>query len=214
MKYLLLLNLALISCSLANKQTTVIKDLSKEVFLNKKSLFMVCRGTYSKSAFIAQKFNIKDRNITHCGIGFVKNDRFSIYNVSDIHSTRSCLIIDSLSSFRKSSDVYYLSIWECRLNTKTLNTIKRNCEDYYQKKIEFDYSFILDDSDILYCSEFCSRILNAANHKKLYFKPFELTLNNELYEAILRRKILTYFPVDFFEENKGFKKIYEWQLSK
>lgn len=214
MKYLLLLNLVLVSCSAAIKQTTVVKDLSKEVFLNNKSLFMVCRGTYSKSAFIAQKFNIKDRNITHCGIGFIKNGRFYIYNVSDINSKQSCLVIDSLSSFRKYSDVYYLSIWECRLNTKTLNTIKRNCEDYYQKKIEFDYSFILDDSDILYCSEFCSRILNAANQRKLYFKPHELQLNSEFYEALLKRKVLTYFPVDFFEENKGFKKIHEWESSK
>lgn len=211
MKYLLLLNVVLTSCVLVNKQTTVIQDLSKEITLHKKSLFMVCRGTYSKSALIAQKFNIKDRNITHCGIGFIKNDSFLIYNVSDIHSTQSCLIIDSLSSFRKSADVYYLGIWECRLNTKTLETIKRHCEDYAQKKIAFDYSFILDDSDMLYCSEFCARILNAANQPELYFRPVELQLKNEFYEAFLKRKVLLYFPVDFFEENKGFKKIYEWE---
>ncbi|MBL0358103.1 MAG: hypothetical protein IPP72_15095 [Chitinophagaceae bacterium] len=214
MKYLLLVNLLFISCYPVKKQTVTIKAPLKEISLNKNDLFIVCRGTYSKSILIAQNFNIKDSNITHCGIGFIKNDVFRIYNVSDINSKKSCLIIDSLNSFRKSSDVYYLSIWKCKVDAGTLKAIKRKCEDYYRKKIDFDYSFTLGNDNTLYCSEFCSRILNDANNRKFYFKPLELHLKNEFYETILKRKVLIYFPVDFFEENKEFKKIYEWESSK
>jgi len=214
MKYLLLLNCLFLSCSLAKKQVVTIKEQSKQILLDKKKLYIVCRGTYSKSALIAEKFNIQDQNISHCGIGFIKNDGLCIYHVSDIKSSNTCLVIDSLASFRQSPDIFYLSIWACKVNAKTLKKIKNNCEAYTQKKIDFDYNFTLDSSNALYCSEFCSIILKSANRPKFNFKPLDLQLNNEFYETILNRKVLCYFPVDFFEDNIGFIKIYEWKASK
>jgi hypothetical protein len=120
-------------------------------------------------------------------------------------------VIDSLSSFRRSADIYYLSIWECYTGRKTVVEINNLCKIYTTKKISFDYSFTLDNADELYCSEFCSTILNSVHPRKFDFKPTAISLDNELYEAILKRKILIYYPVDFFETNQKFKKIYEWK---
>ncbi len=80
--------------------------------------------------------------------------------------------------------------------------------------MSFDYNFKLNLDDTLYCSEFCSRVLNNALIEGLNFKPTKFELNNKLLESILNRKIIEYFPVDFFEMNKGFEKIYEWKSPK
>lgn len=205
-----------ISCSPSKYYQVGTGNLSDKIFLENNNFYIVCRGTYSKSALIAEKFNLHDRNITHCGIGFFVGSSFIIYNVADNNQSKlSALFIDSFNSFSKSSDIYYVSIWKYRVNRFALAQIRKSCEHYFQRKISFDFNFNINENDnVLYCSEFCYRILKELRCRKLNFKPTQITLNNELYESLLNRKTLTYFPVDFFETNKKFKKVYEWKSLK
>ena len=58
------------------------KDIDNLKF-KKHTIYLFSRGTKTKSGLIADKFNISDKNITHVGIGFIKNDSLKIYNVID-----------------------------------------------------------------------------------------------------------------------------------
>jgi hypothetical protein len=81
---------------------------------------------------------------------------------------------------------------------------KPDFEKSRERKIFFKRSY--------YCPQSYSGILNDTKLKKFNFKPLQLHLKNECYKTILKREVFIYFPVDFFEENKEFKKIYEWKL--
>lgn len=135
MKFLIPLLFVIISCS-PSKQFNVDNDyLLGTLNLNKNYLYIVCRGTNSKSPLIALKFNLIDSNITHVGIGFFKENTFNIYNVTDNNKNEeSALVRDSYQSFKNSSDLYYLSIWQYKINKKRLGKIKQICEDYQKKK--------------------------------------------------------------------------------
>ena len=46
------------------------------------NIYLVCRGTTNKQNFIAENFNISNREITHIGIGLYEKDSLNIYNIS------------------------------------------------------------------------------------------------------------------------------------
>lgn len=172
------------------------------------TIYVFCRGTKTKSGLIARKFNTKDRQITHVGIGFVENKVLKIYNVIDCDSSKTALVIDNLKSF-VCDRAYYLSVWMCKNNPQEFLKLKEACHNYCHRKVYFDYSFNLNENDdILYCSEFCSRVLKMINSEKFKFQPKKMKLES-FYKAVLRRDELIYYPVDFFQDNKNFSKIFE-----
>lgn len=177
------------------------------------TIYIVCRGTKAKSGLIAEKFNSTDKNITHVGIGYYDKNELKIYNVTDRDSSKTALLIDNLDSFASASaGTYYLSIWKCNNTEGEYLKLKETCSGYSKHKLYFDFSFTLNANDnILYCSEFCSRILKTTNSKKFDFTPKMLDLE-PYYQAILNRKQLQYYPVDFFEESIYFTKIFETNL--
>lgn len=180
----------------------------KNLKLNNISIYLICRGTKAKSGFIAEKFNLQDKNITHIGIGYIENNSLKIFNVSDVKKeNESALIIDSLSSF-VTKDTYYLSIWEYKNSYRDLKKLKRICKKYKTTKIKFDFLFNIEDDDKMYCSEFCSKILMKVNQSKFKFSPNTVSLE-PFYSTLLKTKTLTYYPVDFFETNQNFTKIYD-----
>ena len=214
-KFHLILLIALLTCTTVDGQRLRdISNIRQQTVFETNKIYLVCRGTTSKSSLIAHQFNIADTNITHVGIGFNKNGKLNIYNVTDISHGRSALVLDSLESFIASPDVYYLSIWEFNSNPLEILRLKKICSDYYLRKIWFDAGFKINDDDSLYCSEFCAIVLKKLQNGLLNFKPRTIVLKNLLYEQILERKQMIYYPVDFFQQGNIFRKVFSYRFAK
>lgn len=170
-------------------------------------IYLVCRGTQQKSGLIAEKFNRSDRNSTHVGIGLYENRQLMVYHVANISDKKSDLVIESLTDFQNPADLFYLSIWQSSSNTREVQRLKQLLQQFIRQKIVFDTDFELDNNK-LYCSEFCALVLQQLNPKKYRFLPQEKNLNGFLAQ-VLHRKVLTYYPVDFFQKNRHFKKTTE-----
>lgn len=174
---------------------------------NNDSFYLICRGTTSKIGFISD-FNLKDKNITHVGIGVIENNKITIYNVNNEENKNGNLFIENLESFINPTDINYLSIWECKSNYKEIKLLKEILNNYKSIKITFDMDFSENGPYKLYCSEFCATVLRKLNPKKYnyYLNSKNLDL---AYTRALHREILNYYPVDFFQINNRFNKIYE-----
>jgi hypothetical protein len=198
----------LLPLSLFSQEKELANEKIKKL-LHKSHIYLFCKGTTAKMPVIAKEFNWGDTNITHVGIGIFEKQQLVIYNV--VNSIRSnALVKDSLPSFIEGNDISYCSIWEMENSKRDFKLLRKYLKSVQQKNIQFDFMFDLNNGDsVLYCSEFCQHALYKLDPKKYSFLPKQMELNNTLYETILNRKILTYFPVDFFEGNPLFKKIYE-----
>lgn len=182
--------------------------------LSDRKIYIVARGTQSKAGLVAQTFNRMDKQITHVGIGFLIGNALRIYNVGDSGpATKSALLVDSIGSFCQGNDIRYIAIWECDNSLAELKRAKAICRTLAESKISFDANFRISRDDTLYCSEFVAEVFRKLDAAKFQFQPRTITLNNSLYEAVLRTKTFTYFPVDFFRQNKAIRKVAEWQRS-
>lgn len=173
----------------------------------KNAFYLIAKGTRSKSYLIAKNFNVRDENITHVGIGFLENGEFKIFHVTDVN--KNAFKINTINQFVNDQSTYYLGIWESKISKSKFNKLKNICKNYKNKNVIFDYSFQLNNNEFkLYCSEFCENVLKKIGFK---FKPYYKKLN-PFYKNVLKRDILEYFPVDFFQMNKNFKLVYEKKL--
>ena len=171
------------------------------------SIFMVCRGTRHKIGVIPAEFNLRDRHSTHVAIAVVEKGVLSIYHVTNDRGEKSALTRESLSSFVAETDVLYWSIWEYRSNPVVISKLKKLLRTALSKKIVFDMDFE-SGNDKLYCSEFCAEILQKLNPDQLTFQRSKKALNF-IYRTALDKKILDYYPVDFFQNDSRFQKIRE-----
>lgn len=89
-----------------------------------------------------------------------------------------------------------------------MNKFKSSIVEYLKRRIDFDYSFKMNNDDELYCSEFASQVLAKTNAEKFYCLP-ETKKLNLFYSRALHRETLVYIPVDFFTKFNVFTKIYE-----
>jgi len=182
--------------------------LSSQPKFRNNAFYVVCRGSEQKLAMIADGFNLKDKNITHIGIGIVKNGMLRVYNVTNTTDADSALICQNLQEFGMLPDIHYLSIWEYRCSrTKRLN-MRKIIETMAAERITFDMDFNVEDDDRLYCSEFCAKVLLRLDPDGFQFPLTRRSLNN-FYQTVLNREHLDYYPVDFFQSHTGFRKIYE-----
>ncbi len=214
MKTLLVLFGFLIAGQAYGQTEGCIKPDFTKINLKENVLYFFCRGTKGKAGLLTKRFNLQDTNITHTGIGFYENGGAIIYNVSDVaNGLNGVLYVDSLESFINTGDVYYVSIWEYKVNHLGYNTLKNILKTYSGKHITFDRFFNISLDDTLYCSEFCINILKQLKIPELTFAASKYSLEkNILYESYLNRKELIYYPADFFTANKKIKKIFELQL--
>lgn len=214
MKTLLVLFVILIAAKAEGQEAGCIKPDFAKINLKEDVLYFFCRGTKGKAGLLTKKFNLQDTNITHTGIGFYENGEVLIYNVSDVaNGFNGALYVDSLQSFINNRDVYYVSVWEYKVNHTGYNTLKNTLKTSRGKYITFDRFFNISPDDTLYCSEFCINILNQLKIPELSFAASKYNLEkNILYESYLNRRELIYYPVDFFITNKKIKKIFEFHL--
>lgn len=177
--------------------------------LEKKKIYLFCRGTGSKLQLISNSFNKQDSSITHVGIGYIIENRPRIYNVTNTSGVQNAFQIDSLESFTGIHGITYFSVWEFECSDRVFKKIRQGLTSFAGKRINFDYSFLLDNEDSLYCSEFCALMINTSRN---FISPTNKVLDNSLYESILNRKVIQYYPVDFFIGNNRFKKVFERRL--
>lgn len=181
----------------------------KPIVLNATKLYLVTRSTENKQNIIAKDFNIKDSLSTHIGIGYFENQKFKIYNVSnvEVNTNGSSLIIDSYESFINLKDFKYCSIWSCVLEVDKMNKFKQLLKTFEDKELTFDHEFDLKNNSF-YCSEFVFNVLKLLDEIKFNFKPQTIILT-DFYQNVLKREKLTYIPVDFFQTNQIFTIEYE-----
>lgn len=184
-----------------------LKNFDK-IILHEQAFFLVTRGTRSKGNFIAEKFNLNDKCSTHVGIGIIENGSLKIFNVTNEEKdSPSALVREAVERFINLPDIEYFSIWECRATPETLQELQRLLYDHLKRKVAFDFDFNPADDANMYCSEFCAKILKAL-HPDFEYALTETKLD-PFYSLALERKTLLYWPVDFFQSNSLFKKIYD-----
>jgi Permuted papain-like amidase enzyme, YaeF/YiiX, C92 family len=175
--------------------------------LSENSFYLVCSGSNQKQGLIAEQFNISDKNATHVGIGVVEENVLTIYNVNSDQAEKSALSAEDFESFTSDRDLRYCSIWEYKSTRKEIRKLAKLLRSQLSKRIVFDMDFDVSNNK-LYCSEFCCQVLNRWNPRLFAFDLTQKKLD-PFYSKALGREILYYFPVDFFQANLKFKKIYE-----
>ena len=133
-----------------------------------------------------------------------------IYNVSVNKKNKigSSLIKESITEFSNIDGVQYFSIWQKKISKNKVYTLLESIKTYENKIIDFDADFeINEDDDNLYCSEFVYFILNKAGVLDVEYKPTVKELKG-MYKNILGDS-LEYIPVDFFQFDTKFIKIFE-----
>ncbi|MEO6669580.1 MAG: hypothetical protein ABIN36_08915 [Ferruginibacter sp.] len=182
-----------------------IKDsVIKSTTFQENIIYLFCRGTYSKVGMVAKYFNLMDTVSTHVGIGYLRKGKLAIYNVTTNSNTNNAFKIESLEEFTSMDDIYSLQVWSIVLNKSDRRKVYGYCSRFSHKVISFDYKFNTANDDTLYCSEFCANLLRYVNATKFNFAPNSKDISNTLFEVILNKKELIYYPVDFFQSNPYF----------
>lgn len=183
-----------------------------EFRLNEKKIYLVFRGTDTKEGFFAKDFNIKDTLSSHVGFALSKNSKWEVCHILENNNQFTDFNIETLEEFinKKDDSVYYFSFWEINnLNIGEVEILKNTAYQYKTKKIKFDKHFSDKDSLELYCSEFINKVLNKVNPNKYNFKFHKKELKG-IYKVYFKKDTLEYYPVDMFQYNSSFTKIFEW----
>lgn len=169
---------------------------SNPISFEEETIYIVARSTQSKEGLVASNFNIKDKVLSHIGIGYAVNNELMIYNVSNyrVDEKGSSLLKETLSEFTSEKSTTYFTIWKYKADKKDFNTLKRTLGKMLPKIVKFDNQFALDNEDV-YCSEFVFNVLKDLNLTS--FKPIKKDLGI-IYSMASGRKTLEYIPVDFF----------------
>lgn len=174
------------------------------------TIYLVTRGTLSKTHFIADDFNLNDRFSTHVGLAVVQQDSLVIYHVSREERTQpDALYVDGLETFWGAPDVYYGAIWKFVTNAQTVARFTQLLAASKHSNIAFDMDFNPDDDAKQYCSEFCVKTLRS-----VFPEQFSVALVNKplesFYKVALQKEALRYWPVDFYTTTPQFAKIFEF----
>ncbi len=212
----ILFTVALLACFIHSgaQINNHLSQVKQKLKYDEASVYLITLGTLSKMALIAGNFNYIDSSSTHIGIGICNMGEIWIYHVTDLNSgSGSALMKETLEQFIDREDVYYFSIWVSKPSSTIKRKIISQCINYSKRKIYFDAGFEIRSDDTLYCSEFCAKILIASGGELFKYQPRICEINNSLFENILGRKYLEYFPVDFFRINNTFKKLAGYRLN-
>lgn len=172
--------------------------------------FLVVRGTDSKAGVIARDFNRCDPEATHVGIAFCRLGKWRVYHVSNEGGKNRTALYDvPLQAFADEPGNRYLALWEFRGAIPGKADVLRAISQISTQKISFDIDFNPIDDQNLYCSEFCVKVLHAAGILPVF--PLMSASISGLRATVLGRTRLDYWPVDFFERDRRFVKVFEWR---
>lgn len=186
---------------------SLIKKINNIEF-EEKTVYIVLRGTDSKSGWIARKYNLIDKNASHVAIGLKHKQQFKVFHISDELSERNDNLFDeNIFDFISRDDLIYISIWKLkRINTHTFHKIKKSIEKSTLINQEFDKKIMINN-DFYYCSEYVNDILES-NKIKIFYK--EKIKINGIVKSYLGRDTLEYYPVDGFMESEMVENIFTW----
>ena len=178
--------------------------------LNEDNIYLICRGTTNKQNFIAENFNLTNKDITHIGVGIYEDDGLKVFNISiDKKINNSSFIVETFKDFISLNDIFNIEIWKingCKENTIKLKSILNR---YFEKSIGFDFGFDLNDNENFYCSEFVAKTLNELNDFRYNTTHKE---SNRILKKITKKEKFEYFPVDFFIQNPNITQVYKNNL--
>jgi len=211
MRYKIIIFTILVLLNLSNIGQNI--ELIQNIDFNENAIYLIGKGSKSKSKLIAENFNISNKNITHIGIGFFRNNKLTIYHVIYGDKQKTALRVSTLNEFMDSSDAYYIGVWKYKATKHIIDTLIEKCKTFEYKHIAFDYFFTLSNDNNLYCSEFCYNVLRSIDEVTFKFTPTKRKLN-KFYSNVLERDSIIYYPVDFFQKNKKFRLIFEKRITK
>lgn len=186
---------------------SLIKNINNIEF-EEKTIYIVLRGTDSKSGWIAKKYNHIDNNASHVAIGLKYDQQFKVIHISDELSERNDnLFHENIYDFISRDDLIYVSIWKLKkIDINTFHKIKESIEKSTFTIQEFDKKIMINN-DFYYCSEYVNDILEYNNIKIFYKKKIKI---NGIVKSYLGRDTLEYYPVDGFMESERVENIFTW----
>ncbi|HEX9981414.1 MAG TPA: hypothetical protein VGB50_12705 [Flavobacterium sp.] len=195
----------LISCSESLEDATVSK-------LDASGVYLLYRGTYTKEGLAVRDFNICDPDATHVGLLFF--DKY--WTVAHVMSskTENDFLLQDISEFLSDENhIKYVSLWEVPSFTTTeRHQLFKVLDSLKKEKVKFDLTFSNLPDDKLYCSEFVYFALSKAKKGCFSFQQSRKKLT-QVQSLFLKRDSLDYFPVDMFQKDQRFKKIYAKHLN-
>jgi len=169
-------------------------------------IYIVGRGTVSKSSLLVAPFNTTDSMLTHIGLAFEVHENLEVFHVTDQPRNRQAACQrDGYEIFSCLPEVRYTALWERVIPRTTYRRLLRFCKKSCRRSIQFDTDFQLHNGNRWYCSEFCAIALQKAGLK--IPAPLKVALSVPLFRSYLRRDTLIYFPVDFFLQDSLFRKV-------
>jgi hypothetical protein len=173
-------------------------------------IYVIGRGSQAKSSLLVTRFNQQDSLLTHIGLAFLVRGRWQVFHATDLarnqHRSVQC---DGLFDFFHLPDIYYSVLWRREITRHAYKKALRICRSFTRRNIFFDVDFKLGNGNKLYCSEFSAEVFNASGINKQPFYPIHKNIDEPLVRAYLESDTLLYYPVDFFQEDSLFRKVFE-----
>ena len=176
--------------------------------LDKQSVYLIFRGTQSKEGLIVKDFNIKDSKATHVGILLYQIPGWHVAHVMQTHSKNDFLFQPAEDFLAAENKIKYVSLWKIAgFGKNEIAKLEKVFDSLKTEKIGFDLTFTGRLDSKKYCSEFVCEALQAAKEGCFHFPKYVKRLSPA--ESIfLKRDSLYYYPVDIFQTDRRFTKIY------
>lgn len=196
-----------------------ISEKQKPFKLDKKklkidSVYLAFRGTNTKQGFFAKDFNIRDTSSSHVGLLLNIKNTWKVFHVSDFNDVTSDLKCENVDVFFdvEKEKIIYAGIWGInQISDSNLIVLKNELNLALKKKIKFDKSFELNNSNKLYCSEFVNLMLLKIDPYKFNI-PLNKRVLKGIYKQYFQKDSLIYYSVDAFHFNNNFYKINDWHI--
>ncbi len=186
-------------------------QLANNFGLHDSSFYLIGRGTKSKTKVISE-YNFEIKSITHIGIAIATNKGLKVYHVTDnVGLNQTAMKVESIREFLNNPDVQSFGLWACNLSMNEFNKALNVLDSFSHLLIKFDSHFSLGIDNNLYCSEYCSRVLNLINEKKFRLITNKVKIKDTFVKLFLRREELEYIPVDFFVKYNFIHLVYEFR---
>lgn len=116
----------------------------------------------------ARNLNRKDSSWSHCGILFIENDSIVVYHaLGGKYNPDMKLLREPLALFCNPRENSAFGVYRYILDAAQLNALQQKVYQHYRNGLKFDMFFNFETDDVMYCSEFVFKSLNASLGGKL-----------------------------------------------
>ncbi len=116
----------------------------------------------------ARQMNRKDSSWSHCGILFVENDSIMVYHaLGGTYNPDMKLMREPLDRFCNPRENNAFGVYRYTLDSGQFSILRQQVYQHYLNGLKFDLFFNFETDDMMYCSEFVFKSLNASLGGKL-----------------------------------------------